>query len=180
MITDIFLTSINTPLLPSIGREALELSVAEVQVGVVRRPYDFKGRFVVGDMVVADRLQRFGPQYELLACSSGHRLLLLSPDSTVVEQSQQSHSSATSPVEEKRCAEMLRNSIFMHSQPDQSVMLTVEVCQLGAHSPDHPEGGGGERLRKADIHCKGIDIMGEFSVYILWLVGWSINSFSNH
>ena len=164
----------------SIGREALELSVAEVRVGMVRRPYDFKGRFVVGDMVVADRLQRFGPQYELMACSSGHRLLLLSPDSTVVERSQQSHSSASSPVEEKRSAEMLRNSIFTHFQPDQSVMLTVEVCQLGAHSPDHPEGGGGEKLRKADIHCQGIDIMGEFSVYVLWLVGWLINSLSNH
>ena len=144
-----------------VGREALELSVADVQVGLVRRPCDFKGRFVVGDMVVVDRLQRYGPQYELLACSSGQRLLLLSPDSTIEEPSQKSRLSVSSTDEEKRSVEMLRNSIFMHPEPDQSVMLTVDICQLGAHSPDHPEGGGGEKLRKADIRCEGIDIMGE-------------------
>lgn len=136
------------------------MSVVEVQVGLVRRPCDIKGRFVIGDMVVVDRLQQFGPQYELLACSSGHRLLL-SPESTIEEPSQRTHSSVGSP-EEKRSAEMLRNSIFMHPQPNQSVMLTVDVCQLDAHSPDHPEGGVGEKLRKADIRCEGIDIMGEF------------------
>ena len=151
-------------LLHSAEREALELCIAEVRAGFVKRPYDFKGKFVVGDMVVVDKLQQFGPRYELLACSSGHRLMPLSPDSTVVvERSRRSQSTASSPAEEKKGLEMLRNLIFMQTDPDQTVMLTVEVSQLEAHSPDHANSVRGESLRKADIHCEGIDIMGELA-----------------
>ena len=73
--------SINEALLTisSWGRTITEISVPGVKVEFLKRPYDSVTRLLVQDLCIVDRIQTFGPEYELVVCSSGRSLLGFSP-----------------------------------------------------------------------------------------------------
>lgn len=73
--------SINEALLTisSLGRTITEISVPGVKVEFLKRPYDSATRLLVQDLCIVDRIQTFGPKYELVVCSSGRSLLGFSP-----------------------------------------------------------------------------------------------------
>ena len=73
--------SINEALLTisSWGRTITEISVPGVKVEFLKRPYDSITRLLVQDLCIVDRIQTFGPEYELVVCSSGRSLLGFSP-----------------------------------------------------------------------------------------------------
>lgn len=61
------------------GRLITELRVPGIKFGFVKRPYDMGLQVLVQDLFLVDRIQSFGPGYELVICSSGHTLLDASP-----------------------------------------------------------------------------------------------------
>lgn len=73
--------SINEALLTisSLGRTITEISVPGVKMEFLKRPYDSVTRLLVQDLCIVDRIQTFGPEYELVVCSSGRSLLGFSP-----------------------------------------------------------------------------------------------------
>ena len=88
--------SINEALLTisSLGRKITEISVPGVKVEFLKRPYDSATRLLVQDLCIVDRIQTFGPEYELVVCSSGRSLLGFSPlDASL------SPSSSSAPIE---------------------------------------------------------------------------------
>ena len=81
--------SINEALLTisSLGRTITEISVPGVKVEFLKRPYDSATRLLVQDLCIVDRIQTFGPEYELVVCSSGRSLLGFSPLGTSLSPS---------------------------------------------------------------------------------------------
>ena len=69
------LLSISLPPLSHTGRAITELSVPGVRLQLLKRPYDTKLEFAVQDLCVVDCIQTFGPQFELVVCSSGKTIL---------------------------------------------------------------------------------------------------------
>ncbi len=53
----------------------MDLSVPGVNVAVTKRPYDIDLHLLVQDLCLVDRIQTFGPEYELVVCSSGKTIL---------------------------------------------------------------------------------------------------------
>lgn len=56
-----------------------ELNVPGIKLEFLKRPHDLALRLLVQDLFLVDRIQTFGPEYELVVCSSGRSLLGLSP-----------------------------------------------------------------------------------------------------
>ena len=68
--------SLSLPLPLSLtGRAITELSVPGVRLQLLKRPYDTKLEFAVQDLCVVDCIQTFGPEFELVVCSSGKTIL---------------------------------------------------------------------------------------------------------
>ena len=63
----------------STGRVITELNVPGINFEFLKRPYDTAVRLLVQDLCLVDRIQTFGPEYELVVCSSGRSILGLSP-----------------------------------------------------------------------------------------------------
>lgn len=57
------------------GMRIVDLSVPGVNVAVTKRPYDLDLHLLVQDLCLVDRIQTFGPEYELVVCSSGKSIL---------------------------------------------------------------------------------------------------------
>ena len=130
-----------------------------MKAGAVKRPYDLKSCFIIGDLMIVDRIQLFGPEYEILACSS-HRLLF-SPESTIPGE-QSSRSTLTSPST-LATKELFRNPIFCDQLVPQNQILVVKASQLEQHSPEHPDYNKkvtSVPFREIRIQCEGMDIMG--------------------
>ena len=96
--------SINEALLTisSWGRTITEISVPGVKVEFLKRPYDSVTRLLVQDLCIVDRIQTFGPEYELVVCSSGRSLLGFSPLDASLSPSSLSAPSTESSGFEKR------------------------------------------------------------------------------
>lgn len=71
----------------SLGRTITEISVPGVKMEFLKRPYDSVTRLLVQDLCIVDRIQTFGPEYELVVCSSGRSLLGFSPLDTSLSPS---------------------------------------------------------------------------------------------
>ncbi len=62
-----------------------ELNVPGINLEFIKRPHDLALRLRVQDLFLVDRIQTFGPEFELVVCSSGKSLLdsfPLSPSSS--------------------------------------------------------------------------------------------------
>ena len=66
-----------------VGRLITELRVPGIKFGFVKRPHDIGLQVQVQDLFLVDRIQTFGPGYELVICSSGSTLLDFTPHSPV-------------------------------------------------------------------------------------------------
>ena len=63
----------------SSGRVITELNVPGIHLDFLKRPHDLALRLHVQDLCLVDRVQTFGPEYELVVCSSGRSLFGFSP-----------------------------------------------------------------------------------------------------
>ena len=86
----------------SLGREITEISVPGIKLEFLKRPYDSFTRFLVEDLCIVDRIQTFGPEYELVVCSSGRSLLGFSPMNSSLSPSSLSELSMETSGFEKR------------------------------------------------------------------------------
>ena len=56
-------------------RVITELNIPGVQLALLKRPYDTRLDLTVQDLCLVDRLQTFGPEFELMVCSDGRNIL---------------------------------------------------------------------------------------------------------
>lgn len=77
-----------------------ELNVPGVKLEFLKRPHDLTLRLLVQDFFLVDRIQTFGPEYEIVICSSGRYLLGPSPtpSSTMLTSSWDATSSWATPT----------------------------------------------------------------------------------
>ena len=152
--------SINEALLTisSLGRTVTEISVPGLKVEFLKRPYDSATRLLVQDLCIVDRIQTFGPEYELVVCSSGRSLLGFSPLDASISPSPSNV--ATSPFEKageksstaeltqdkqnagsksKTLLDSISPDLFDQSKEEMSGALCVmKYTHLGPLSPEHP------------------------------------------
>ena len=87
----------------------MELKVVGVRSGVLCRSFDTAVKVLVEDACVVDCIQSLGPQYELTLCSSGRRLVSVSPDD---EDDVKSPGNAT-PTNVLRLGELSVDDVFL-------------------------------------------------------------------
>ena len=166
-----------------LGRVITELNVPEVKLEFLKRPYDITLRLLVQDLFVVDRIQAFGPEYELMVCSSGRALLGPSP---VPSRKGTNTPSSDGPsrfgrrnlgVEEATVLELLTGV------ESQGALLTLGYEMLKPLSPHHPaimeaeedrmdEEEGGKQtdecdhpepvIHRVNIQCTALDAIGNF------------------
>ena len=61
-------------ILYTLGRMIAELTVPGINLEFLKRPHDLALRLLVQDLCLVDRIQSFGPEFELVVCSSGKSL----------------------------------------------------------------------------------------------------------
>ena len=67
---------------------------------MLKRTYDTAVKLVVQDLYLIDRIQSFGPEYELIVCSSGKSMFAPSPIPDLAEFTAKPPSSASSPKQQ--------------------------------------------------------------------------------
>ena len=152
-----------------------ELSVPGVNLEVLKCPHDLSLRLLVQDLFLVDRIQTFGPEYELVVCSSGKSLLSPSPTPSLSSVTSPRTSCATptpsSPlmmpcsVSSSRLSSPAVRTRFEASEllsgfSGGGALLTLSYEMLKPWSPHHPsvreavdgggrtEGAGGEQGRE--------------------------------
>lgn len=129
-----------------------------MRAGLLKRLYDLSGRLIIEDICVVDKIQEHGPQYELIVCSSGEKLL--PPNYYTDTPHQQYHN-----------VKGMEEDIFTSSLP---FLVNVSVLNLSCLSPDHPsvmvpEQGGTytaftneKTIRKLTLQCTAVDLLGKY------------------
>ena len=152
---------ITLSLLPS-GVRLVELKILSVRAGAIQRPYDTTVRLLVEECVIVDTKQDYGPQYELIFCSNGQKLF-----------------TDTGPRK-------IEGDVFEYC-PSSDGLIFMSLLVLSPLSPDHPtvllpggEGGAYTAytdqniVRKCNVHCTPVDIVGEFLCTVNCCSTWCI------
>ena len=147
------------------GREIAELSVPGINLDFLKRPHDLALRMLVQDLCLVDRIQTFGPEYELVVCSSGRALLGLSPPG---------HTPTTTPIPTSASVASISEDLFDETQAGNcGSLLALSYTLIQPCSPLHPamleaeEGEGLEGEEEAVIHrinvqCTAVDAIGTY------------------
>ena len=165
------------------GRIVTELNVPGVKFEVLKRSYDTALQLFVQDLCLVDRLQTFGPEYELVVCSSG-RTIFTSPSPTTKESPEKPTPSITSPNQPVETPssepshgipslETVSTDIFDLSASLESsgALLALTYTSISPLSPHHPatrdlgqeEMGvseGEPNIRKIRVQCTAVDALG--------------------
>ena len=129
-------------------------------MSVLKRTYDTAVKLIVQDLYLIDRIQSFGPEYELIVCSSGKSMFGPSPipefaaksPSSPFSPKQQTLSSpgastpttATADQSVESTAESTLNAsdsadIFTASLgEDSNTLMALAYSKMGPYSPLHP------------------------------------------
>ena len=166
------------------GRTVTELNVPGVKFEVLKRPYDTAVQLFVQDLCLVDRLQTFGPEYELVVCSSG-RTIFTSPSPTTKESPEKPTPSPTCPDQSVTTPssepshrvsslEAVSTDIFdlSASVDSSSALLALTYTSISPLSPHHPatrdlgqeEMGvseGEPHIRKIRVQCTAVDALGQ-------------------
>ena len=165
------------------GRIVTELNVPGVKFEVLKRPYDTALQLFVQDLCLVDRLQTFGPEYELVVCSSG-RTIFTSPSPTTKESPEKPTPSTTHPSQPVETPpsepsrgvsslDTVSTDIFYLSASLESsgALLALTYTSISPLSPHHPatrdlgqeEMGvseGEPNIRKIRVQCTAVDALG--------------------
>ena len=160
--------SINEALLTisSWGRTITEISVPGVKVEFLKRPYDSVTRLLVQDLCIVDRIQTFGPEYELVVCSSGRSLLGFSP----LDASLSPSSLSAPPTESSSFEKRVQSCPNFASIKSENSVAKSTVEQANSDSDDFDTGvgivshGGHKTLESISLdllsHSKGEEMPG--------------------
>ncbi len=140
------------------------MKVPQVKLEFLKRPYDVTLRLVVQDLYVVDRIHAFGPEHELMLCSSyGKSILSTSP----VPFRQDSKASSGIRDHDRDASMESISSDFLSREDDQDALLTVRYKMLKPMSPFHPaimeveeleeeEEQDSAKLREYDHSCEPV------------------------
>lgn len=140
-----------------------ELSVPGVKLEALKRPYDAAVRLLIQDLCLADRIQTFGPEYELVVCSSGKTLLSGSsfekspikldtsfnrrfscPDFGLLEgevAESKGACSKESKTDHDLTSSKLKGSLsadLLTSEEESVALLALNYRHISPYSPEHP------------------------------------------
>ena len=143
------------------GRIVTELNVPGVKFEVLKRPYDTAVRLFIQDLCLVDRIQTFGPEYELVICSSGKTIFPLSPTSnkapgkpipSAMDPDRSTQENVSKPGEAAATStsdchpdlsrlESISTDVFNLSsegEEDSDSLLALTYTSISPHSPLHP------------------------------------------
>lgn len=149
--------SINEALLTisSWGQTITEISVPGVKVEFLKRPYDSVTRLLVQDLCIVDRIQTFGPEYELVVCSSGRSLLGLSPlDASLSPSSLSAPSTASFEKNIQSCPN------FASLKPENIAKSTIEQANSDSDNFDTGVEMTSSGERKTLVDAVSLDLLG--------------------
>lgn len=148
----------------SAGRDIAELSVPGINLEFLKRPHDLALRMLVQDLCLVDRIQTFGPEYELVVCSSGRALLGLSPPGPTP---------TTTPIPTSASIASISDDLFEEMQTGTSCgsLLALSYTLIQPCSPLHPvmmeaeegegpEGEGEAVIHRINVQCTAVDAIG--------------------
>ena len=163
-----------------------ELSVPGISCEFLKRPHDLALCLKVQDLCLVDRIQTFGPEFELVVCSSGRSLLGFSPSSSDSTQrssssggaSSSSGGASSSNLKQIPSMASMTASLFETTQASNSgSLLALRYTFIKPQSPQHPvmleaEGIGevgqeegledGEAvIHRVNVQCTAVDAIGE-------------------
>lgn len=154
------------------GRAIAELSVPGISCEFLKRPHDLALRLKVQDLCLADRIQTFGPEFELVVCSSGRSLLGLSPSS-----SDSAGGASSSKLKQTPSMASMTTELFETTQvaSNSGSLLALSYTFIKPQSPQHPvmleaEGIGEEQeegledgeavIHRVNVQCTAVDAIG--------------------
>lgn len=158
-----------------------ELNVPGIRCDFLKRPHDLALRLMVQDLCLVDRIQTFGPEYELVVCSSGRSLLGFSPSSDSPQATPTSPpggASSSSTLKQTPSMASISAELFETTQAsNSSSLLALSYTFIKPQSPQHPvmleaegmEKGQGEGLEeegetvihRINVQCTAVDAIGE-------------------
>ena len=145
----------------------------------LKRPYDTAVRLLLSDLCLVDRIQKFGPEYELVVCSSGRALLGLSPFSSSTTKSS-SFNQTMAASEDKssqllhpnssqdvfgsspsfKSLESISTGVFSESHEDLSgMLLALTYTYVSPCSPEHPA------MKDLDQEERSVDLDKEADIH---------------
>ena len=163
-----------------------------INLEFLKRPHDLALRLQVQDLCLVDRVQTFGPEYELVVCSSGRSLLGFSPPSSTPSSmppscsssalltnqtpSAKNTSQSTSSLKPNSSFTTISTDVFdIFGGVNSGSLLTLGYSFIQPHSPRHPamvgagqeEGAGLDAENDAVIHrvniqCTAVDAIGMY------------------
>ena len=164
-----------------------------MKFAITKRPYDVAVKLLVQDLCLVDRIQTFGPEYELVVCSSGKTLLSTSPfgDSPVKKSPPESfdhrsfscpnfsslrskpHTSASSKDDHGIPSSITLpvDTFLTTSEEEPSALLALTYSHVGPYSPNHPAVMDDEtavsesetNIQTINIKCTAVDVIGTLS-----------------
>ena len=156
-----------------------ELSVPGISCEFLKRPHDLALCLKVQDLCLVDRIQTFGPEFELVVCSSGRSLLGFSPSSSdSTQRSSSSGDASSSNLKQIPSMASMTASLFETTQASNSgSLLALRYTFIKPQSPQHPvmleaegigEAGQEEGLEdgeavihRVNVQCTAVDAIGE-------------------
>ena len=142
------------------GRIVTELNVPGVKLEILKRPYDTAVRLLIQDLCLVDRIQTFGPEYELVICSSGKTIFPVSPISNkapekpvpsamdpeyrtqenVNKPGEPAATSISEPPPDLSRLESISTDVFNLSseEEDSGALLALTYTSISPYSPHHP------------------------------------------
>ncbi len=162
----------------------MELNVPGISLDFLKRPHDLALRLLVQDLCLVDRIQTFGPKYELVICSSGRSLFGFSPPVPRPSSSAQAmptgHASSSN-LKWNASMASLSAELFEEAESGgcgSGALLSLMYTLVKPLSPQHPanveaelqgeglEGEGGEAvIHRINIQCTAVDAIGMDCTY---------------
>ena len=143
-----------------IGKNIIQLVVPGVNLSYLKRPYDSIFVSVIQNLCVVDQLQSFGPEFELLVCSSAYPVSSTDSSSTI-QRSDMLSEQSTETLSSLNPLLYLSVSILTPFSPKR------HDCdkQSSSHATSN--------LQLVSIKCSGLDVLGTYAllhVYVLFYI----------
>ena len=147
-------------------RVIMELNVPGIHLDFLKRPHDLALRLLVQDLCLVDRIQTFGPEYELVVCSSGRSLFGFSPPVPM-----------TTPIDSTGHASNLKWNASMASLSAElfeeaesggcgsGALLSLMYTLVKPLSPQHPANLEEEELQEGEGLQEGVGLEGEAVIH---------------
>ena len=133
----------------TIGKNIIQLVVPGVNLSYLKRPYDSIFVSVIQNLCVVDQLQSFGPEFELLVCSSAYPVSSTDSSSTI-------HRSDILSEQSTETLSSLTPLLYL------SVSILTPFSPKRRDFDKRSSSRSTSNLQLVSIKCSGLDVLGKY------------------